>query len=284
MKRQFITEIKNILLVTFGSATLAFGVTFFLLPAKIATGGTPGMSLVLHYMTNVSVALAMIMINVPLIIAGIKFIDFPFALRTIYSIMLTSILLSIYPNIIESPQAMSSLLLPTLYGGVCIGLGVGFILKGQASAGGTTIIAKIVSNYSPLKPAQAILLFDMVIIIAIAIIFEDVELALWSLLSIYITAKVIDKVLSGGISEKIVHIVSDNITAIGQSISEELGRDGTMLTGENLTNYKNKKVLLVVVGSREVQQLKNIITKLDERAIVIIMEASEIMGSSLLNK
>ena len=105
---------------------------------------------------------------------------------------------------------------------------------------------------------------------------------MWSLLSIYVTAKVIDKILSGGISERIVHVVSEHSNSIGQAISKELERGSTILNGQNLTNHENKKVLLVVVAAREIQKLKNIISEHDKQAIVIIMDASEMKGSSLL--
>lgn len=275
-------ELKNILLITLGSALLAFGVTAFLLPAKVATGGTPGMSIILHYITDIPVSVAMLIVNIPLIIIGMKFISLPFAIRTIFSVFMTSLFIGVFPRLFTLPD-ISEMLLSTLYGGICIGIGIGFIIKAQASAGGTTIIARIIANYSSIKPAQAILVLDTLIIIAIAIIYQDMELALWSLISIYITAKVIDKILSGGASEKVVHIVSDNAQFLGSKISKALGRTGTILTGQNLAMDKPREILFVMVGSREIEKLKAIINQHDEQALVIVMEASEIMGTSIIN-
>jgi uncharacterized membrane-anchored protein YitT (DUF2179 family) len=101
-------------------------------------------------------------------------------------------------------------------------------------------------------------------------------------MSIYVSAKVIDKILSGSVSEKVVHIVSKHSQEIGVKISEDLGRKGTILSGHNLTLQTPKEVLFVVVGSREIEKLKAIINQYDEQALVIVMEASEMMGSSLL--
>lgn len=274
-------ELKNILLITLGSALLAFGVTAFLLPAKVATGGTPGMSIIIHYITDTSVSLAMLIVNIPLILIGMKFISLPFAMRTIFSVFMTSLFIGVFPRLLTLPD-ISEMLLSTLYGGICIGVGIGFIIKAQASAGGTTIIARIIANYSSIKPAQAILVLDTLIIIAIAIIYQNMELALWSLISIYITAKVIDKMLSGGASEKVVHIVSDNAQFLGSKISAELGRTGTILSGQNLTMESSKEILFVMVGSREIEKLKAIINQHDKQALVIVMEASEIMGTSMV--
>lgn len=282
INKSIIFEIKNIVLITFGSALLALGINAFLLPAQIVTGGTPGISIIIHYLTDTTVSWAMMMINIPLIIAGSKFVTLSFAIRTIYSVSITSLFIAIYPRLYVFPE-ISDMLLSTLYGGGSIGVGIGLILKGQASAGGTTIIAKIVSNLSSIKPAQTILVLDVIIIITIAIIYRDFELALWSLLSIYVTTKTIDKILSGSVSEKVVHIISEHPQEIGRKISEELKRKGTILTGQGLKEDGLKKVLLVVIGSREIEKLKIIVNLVDKNALVIEMEASEIMGSSLLN-
>ena len=138
-------EIKNFILITLGSCLLAIGVTFFILPANIVTGGTPGIALILHYTFDASLSLSMILVNVPLLLAGIKFIDFKFAARTLYSINTTAVTIAFLPALIDFPQ-ISSVLLATIYGGVCVGAGIGLVLKGNASAGGTTIIAKLFSN------------------------------------------------------------------------------------------------------------------------------------------
>lgn len=276
---RFLAELKNLLLITFGSTLLASGVTLFLLPAKIATGGTPGMAIILHFLTSISTGTAMLLITVPLLIAGFKFIDLKFALRSLYSIIVTSILVDFLPLVLDFPS-INSLLLSTLYGGIFVGAGVGFILKGHASAGGTSIIARIVSHYSHIKPAQTILVLDILIIITISVIFSNLELALWSMLNIYATTQVIDKILTGTGNEKTIHIVSHQTQQIGRAISEQLERDGTILSGQNLTVKAEKSIIFVVVEARRLPQLKSIVLDIDPHALMIVMEASEIMGTS----
>jgi len=273
-------ELKNFILILIGSYLLAFGVTFFLIPVNIATGGTPGLSIILHYLTDIPTALAMVAINIPLVIAGIKFVDFRFAVRTVIAIILTATFVNLLPKVISFP-AIDSILLSTIYGGLCIGAGIAIVMKGQASAGGTTIIAQIVARYSSFRSAQVIMLFDMIIIIAVAIVFKDMELALWSLIGIYVTTKVIDKILTGAVAEKVVHVVSSQTASIGLAISEELGRDGSILTGKNLIEQNEKKILLVVVGARQIPKLQTIVLSRDENAIVLVMDASEMIGSTV---
>ncbi|MCW9018238.1 MAG: YitT family protein, partial [Kangiellaceae bacterium] len=86
------SELKNIILITLGSTVLACGVAFFLLPGEIATGGTPGMGMLIHFMTGISTGISMLIVNIPLLIAGVKFIDTPFALRTVYSMVISAVL------------------------------------------------------------------------------------------------------------------------------------------------------------------------------------------------
>lgn len=272
-------ELKNLLLISLGAYLLAFGVTFFLIPVNIATGGTPGMSIILHYLTDIPTALAMVLINIPLVLAGLKFIDFRFAARTVVAIILTATFVDLLPKII-SFSPIDSILLSTIYGGVCIGAGIGIVMKGQASAGGTTIVAQIVARYSSFRSAQVIIFFDMIIIIAVAIVFKDMELALWSLIGIYVTTKVIDKILTGAVAEKVVHIISNQTDSIGLAISEDLGRDGTILTGENLIEQNDQKILLAVIGARQIPKLQTIVLSRDKNAIVLVMDASEMIGST----
>jgi uncharacterized membrane-anchored protein YitT (DUF2179 family) len=272
-------ELKNLLLISLGAYLLAFGVTFFLIPVNIATGGTPGMSIILHYLTDIPTALAMVLINIPLVLAGLKFIDFRFAARTVVAIILTATFVDLLPRII-SFSPIDSILLSTIYGGVCIGAGISIVMKGQASAGGTTIVAQIVARYSSFRSAQVIMFVDMIIIIAVGVVFQDMELALWSLIGIYVTTKVIDKILTGAVAEKVVHIISNKTDSIGLAISEDLGRDGTILTGENLIEQNEQNVLLVVVGARQIPKLQTIILSRDKNAIVLVMDASEMIGST----
>ena len=278
-RKLLMSEFKNLLLVTLGSVFLASGVAFFLLPAKIATGGTPGLAMLVYFITNISTGKAMLLINVPLLIAGTRFIGLPFALRSIYSILITALLVDVFSTEFDFP-AINSLLLSTFYGGTIIGAGVGLVLKGNASAGGTTIIARIAANYFHLKPAHIILALDIIIIVSIGLIFVDLEKALWSMLSLYVTTQVIDKILTGVVSEKIIHIVSKKSPEIGIAIHDQLERGGTILSGRNITASEDKTILFVVVGARRIPQLRNIVLGIDPDAIMIVMEASELLGTS----
>ena len=169
-------------------------------------------------------------------------------------------------------------MLATLYGGIAVGIGVGLILRGNASAGGSTVIAQIVSSRSAIKPGQVILSIDMLIVVSSGIIFHDIERALWSLISIYVTARCIDMILSGAPTEKIVHIVSDQIETLSRQISQSLGSSGTIIHGTGLNPEERKAMIFVTVEARRITLLRDIIRNNDPNAFMVVMEASEMLG------
>ncbi|HHL31669.1 MAG TPA: YitT family protein [Oceanospirillales bacterium] len=274
-----VQEIKNIILITIGSIFLASGVVFFLYPAKIITGGTPGLGLLSHYLTGISIGKAMLAINIPLLLIGRKYLQTGFALRTVYSMIVTSVVVDALIYYVDFP-AIQSLLLATLYGGVSVGVGIGLVLKANASAGGTTIIARIIASKTQLKPGLVIMLLDAMIIISVGVIFKNFEGVLWSIITIYVAAIVIDKIVTGGVSEKLVNIVSEKTDEICQAIRSDLRRDGTIVEGQNLSRKHDKSIIFVVVNVRNIPMLRELVLRIDNDALMIIMEASEMVGTS----
>lgn len=241
------------------------------------------MGILLHLLFPVPVGIAMLLINIPLILIGIKFIDKSFAARSVYSMVLTAVAVDLLNVYIAIPD-IQSMLLSTLYGGIFAGIGVGLVLKGNASAGGTTIVARIIANYTHLKPAQVLLMMDSMIILTIGLIFKDMEKILWSMISIYVTAQVIDRILTGTVTEKTINIVSTKLEDIAHAISSQMNRDGTILTGQNLTGEHTKQILFVVIDARRINQLKELVLGIDDKALMVTMEASEMMGDSRMSR
>lgn len=279
----WLQESKNLLNIVLGSILMAAAISLFLVPAKILTGGTPGMAMIIYFLSDISMGLAMLLVNIPLLITGFYFVDLGFAIRSIITMIITAVLVDVMAVYVPFPE-LHSLLLSTLYGGILAGIGIALVLKAQASAGGTSIVARILAQYTNIRPAQTVLFMDLTILIAVGFIFRDMEQLLWSIISIYVTAQVIDKLLTGGVSEKIVHIVSDQYQKISQAIGQQLHRDGTLIPGTGFNQSHDKHVLFVVVHARRIPQLRNLVKTIDPNAIMVVIEASEIMGSSRTNQ
>jgi len=278
MQQSYTNEIKNYAFITAGSVVLAIGIVIFLIPGKIATGGTPGMAIILHYITDLPTGMLMIAVNIPLLIAGFRMLGKGFALRTIVTIIQSSILIDIFTEVIKLPHITESTMLATLYGGICVGAGVGLILKGNASAGGSTIVAKLIANHTEIKPGQTIMLIDLTIIAASGFIFNDIEKALWSLISIYVTSKIIDMILTGAPSEKVVHIATNKPLEMSALIQEHIGRAGSIIKCSGLNKSEEKNIIFIVVEPRKINRLRELIKDCDPEAFMVVMEARELLG------
>jgi len=271
-------ELKNSIYILTGSAVMALGIVLFLIPGKIATGGTPGAAIILHYLTSLPTGILMTAINIPLLAVGYKMLGRGFAIRTITAIVISSFFIDFFSIVVHFPSVTDSTMLATLYGGICVGAGVGLILKGDASAGGSTIVAKLVSSKTSVKPGQTIMLIDLIIIASSGFIFHDIEKALWSLISIYVTSKVIDTILTGAPAEKVVHITSSKPEELSAFIRDHIGKSGTILKGTGLDGGQQKNIIFIVVESRRINRLKELIRECDKDAFMVVMEARELLG------
>ncbi|MGB3210704.1 MAG: YitT family protein [Desulforhopalus sp.] len=272
-------ELKNGMYMTVGTVLVALGVVLFLAPNRVATGGTPGMAILLsHLVPQISLGLLMLAINVPLLLAGMKYLGRGFGIRTIIAICLVSFFVDFFRIVIKLEPVSHDLLLVTLFGGVIIGIGVGLILRGDSSAGGSTIIARILAGRFGVKPGHTILAIDACIIISSAFVFNGIEPSLWSLISIYVTSRCINIILTGGPSEKVVHIVTSKEQLLSHKIIEHLGPNGTILSGRGLQAAEEKTMIFVVVDGSRITVLRDIIRLNDPGAFMIVMEASEMLG------
>lgn len=272
------TEIRNGLYIIAGSVCLALGIVLFLAPNKIATGGTPGMAILLNFLVDLPIGGLMLLINLPLLLLGGRMLGKAFAVRSVVAIFMTSILVDLATEILRLQPLSHETLLATLYGGIGIGIGVGLILRGHASAGGTTIIARLIASRTHYRPGQVILAFDVLIIVASGFVFQDIERALWSMISIYVTAKCIDMILTGTLSEKVVHIATNRVEQLSQAISEKLGHQGTILSGTGLLKDEEKTLIFVTVESRKITLLRDLIHENDPDAFMVVMDAAEMLG------
>jgi len=272
------SEIRNTLLIVAGVVSLALGVVLFLAPNRIATGGAPGMAILLNHLSGISIGLLMLMINLPLLAMGVKILGKTFAIRSVAAIVLMSFFVDLFGELLQLQSVSHNTLLATLYGGIAVGVGAGLILKGNASAGGTTIIARLVAARTHFRPGQIILFFDVFIIVTSGFVFHDVERALWSLISIYVTAKCIDMILTGPLSEKVVHITSNRAEQLSEQFIEHLGKKGTILTGTGLYPEEQKTLIFLSVETRRISLLRDIIRENDPDAFMVVMDATEMLG------
>ncbi|MBE7644880.1 YitT family protein [Tenacibaculum finnmarkense] len=273
-------ELKNYFFILSGSLILAIGVVGFLAPNKIATGGTSGLSIVLNYISNIPIGMLLLITNAPLLLISVKYIGKRFAFRTMISIVSLALYIDLFREVFKFPALSDNTLLSTIYGGVCVGLGIGVIFKGDASAGGGAIIARILKDKYDFKPGTVILTLDILIIILSALVFKDLELALWAMLSIFVASKFIDLVVTGRKQNKIVHIASEDLEALKKIIASKMGVSGTLIQGNNLSQSNQRNIIFLSINKNRIMTLKNLVEKHDPEAYMIVLEATELLGSS----
>ena len=271
-------EVKNYGFIILGSLFLAYGMVALFIPNALVTGGTSGMALLMHYLFHYPVGVMMMAINAPLLLLGSKFFGKHFTFRSIIAIGLTSMCIDGMRAWMHIAPLSQDVILASIFGGISVGIGLGFILSGQASAGGSTIIAKIIASKSSIKASTVMLIIDMLIVVAIALIAKNVDLALWSLVSIYISAKSIDVFLTRGPSKKVVHIVSNQIERLCETIVHHLGPYGTIVHGSGIFEHEEKRMIFLVVENSKIPRLKVLIQSVDDEAFMVVMEASELLG------
>lgn len=281
MKKEFF----NYTYIIIGCAFMAFGVVGLLSPNSIAMGGTGGLAIIFNSIFKLSIGVLFALINIPLLLVSIKYLGKYFALKSTIAILLTSLFIDVLSEFVQLAALSNEPLLATLYGGVAVGTGIGFIFKGGGSAGGGTIIARIVTTKTSLKTGTVILMLDTVVVITCGIVFNSIELALWSMISIFTTTKMIDMILTGRPNERVVHISScQSLESIGLLINEKIGVSGTLVKGNNLGLTEKKDMIFVTVPANRLNALKQLINAEDVTAKMIVMEASELLGTQFLKK
>mgnify|MGYP000751156176 CR=1 FL=1 len=271
-------EIRNYTFILAGAIFLALGVVGFFVPNHILTGGTAGLSLLLHYVTSYTVGSLMIAVNIPLLIIGSRYLGKMFAVRTIITILLISVFIDLFAEVFYVNAFILDTILASIFGGIFIGIGLALVIKGNSSAGGSTIVARIVSSKTEIKPGQVILIIDSIIILSSLFVFDDTAKVLWSIVSIYITTKVIDLILTGSLNKKVVYLVTSKPQELKVQIREQLGPDGTILRGSGLYEGQDKEMILLVVEVTKLQLLRQLIRENDPDGFLIISEATEMLG------
>lgn len=271
-------ELKNYLLITFASIILALGVVGFFTPNMIITGGTAGLSLLLYYITSFSIGTLIVAVNLPLLIVGWKYLGKAFAIKTVFTIAVISLFIDFFDKVLHLQAFVKDPILGSIFGGVFIGVGLALVIKANASAGGSTIVARIVASKSEIKPSTVIMVIDSLIILSSLFIFDDTARVLYSIVSIYVSSKIIDTILTGRLNKKVVYLVTNETELLRKLIAKQLGPEGTIIKGDGLYQDQEKRMILLVVEVGKLQVLRQIVKQNDPDGFLIITEATEMLG------
>ena len=267
-------ELKNNLLVLVGLLVAAAAYRLYLIPNGVVNGGFTGVGQLLNHATGISIGLVNIALNVPLFLISMKSMGLRFGVRSLVAMVLLSLLIDHLPL----PPATDDILLASVYGGAISGIGFGLVLRGNATTGGTDMLAALLHRLLPqIRVSTGIFLIDGLVIVASAFVFEP-QSAMYGLISAFISNVLIDVVLEGPNAAHAYFIISDHSDAIAQRIMAEMDRGVTALSAMGMYSKTEKKVLLCVVNRFESMRLRRIIFEADPHAFVIANKAKEVLG------
>lgn len=246
----------------------------FLTPNNIAPGGLTGIAVILNYLFHLPVGTISLAMNIPLFLLGYRSVGKIFAFRSLIATLLFSLLIDILPL---RPMTMDPLL-GTLFGGVLLGIGLGLIIRGGATTGGTDMMASMVNRkYQYISTGTILFAFDFLVVAAAGIIVGTSQ-ALYAMICIFVTAKVMDTVMIGFSGNKACLIVSSSWEEIKKRIMFDMGRGVTQLLSKGGYTGDDRPTLLCVVNRQEIMEIKKIVREVDVNAFMIILEAHEAIG------
>ncbi|GAA0103630.1 YitT family protein [Paraclostridium sordellii] len=273
--RGFIFESIGLVL---GCIFMSIGINMFLKPYTIAPGGLSGLSMVIGKVTGLPMSVVMLVIGVPLIIFSVKILGIKNSIKTLIGMSVFSAILSI-TSYLSNVHVTEDVLLCSISGALCLGIGLGIILKMDASTGGTDLIALMLNKVFPNVPlSKFMVMLDGMVVISAGLASKNLETALYSGVALYIIVKLVDAIVSDFNYSKAFMIISNEPNVLRDGITREIKRGVTFLQGKGGYTNEDKNVLLVVVSKNEEVHLKKVIKNIDPSAFIIVSDVHEVLG------
>lgn len=259
-----------------GSAIMAFGISLFLLPNQLSSGGFSGIATITYYLLKIPMGAMILALNIPLFIFAGYRIGKEFFLKSI----LGTISLSVFIDIFDKYSPITTdRFLACIYGGVIIGIGTAIILKVNSSTGGTELITNIIKTYNPhITMSKYLMVIDIIIIGVNVIFFGKIEIGLYSAIAIYLYGKLIDIIFEGVYYTKLLFIISDQNDKISDIIEKEVKRGVTGLYGKGMYSNEDKLVLICAASRSDISKIKNLAKEIDEKCFIVVANAREVLG------
>ncbi len=256
-----------------GSLIFALGINYFAIPNMLSEGGVIGITIITYYLFEWSPGLVSFILNLVLIAVGYKF----FSRKTIIYTLVTIVFMSIFLELTKAwgEQLGSDTLLAALFAGVFVGTGLGIIFRVGGTSGGATTLARLMQQLLGWSVGKSMLVIDITVI-ALSIFVIGKEKAMYTLVAVYIGAKIIDKIVDGADDRKAVMIISKHQENIRQELLNTMGRGVTILEGRGGYTLEAQPILYIIINQTEVVQLRRILERVDEDAYVTINNVQEI--------
>lgn len=268
------TIVVDYLQIVLGCLVGGLAYPLFLVPNSIAPGGLTGVATVLNYLYQWPVGVTSLLMNIPLFLVGYKAMGRVFVIRS----FIATVLFSLAIDLLQLPTATEDPMLSAVFGGVLLGIGLGLILRGGATTGGSDMVARLIHHRLPVISVGMFLFIIDCCVILLAAVFIGGTQALYGMVSIYVSGTVVDVVLAGLTANKACFIMTEKWDAISQKILADMDRGCTHLSARGGFSGSERPVVLCVISRQEVSRLKQIVIEADETAFMFITDAHEALG------
>lgn len=270
------SRVKQYLVIALGGVLCAMSINIFLVPHHFLSGGVSGLAIISYFLFGLPIGLQIFLMNLPLIYAAYRYIGKEYTIITVCGTVLFSLAVDATRfmadlNVLDDPM------LAAIAGGLMSGVGSGLVFRVGGNLGGLDVVAAIIKKYYSLNIGFVGFSVNCVIMLLAAAIF-GLKLALLTLLSMFVSASIIDKVIEGFNRRKTIIIISDKGEKIAEAIINEVGRGVTFLHGEGAFTRQNKEVIFVVVSLTQIAKIKMLVHDVDSHAFMIVQDAYEVMG------
>ncbi len=278
MNIQWKQEGKNMALLLAGALIYGVGTHAFVEPAHIAPGGALGIALMVNHFVELPIGMVTLAINIPLLVLAWFSLSHRFAVSTAFATAVCSFILDFAVAPI-CPVYTGDRILCSLYGGILSGAGMGLIFMAGMTTGGSDILGYVLQKKRPqLSIGRALMAVDGVILLMSIYVFGNIDAALFGLVSLFATTKVIDSVIYGGDASTMATVVTRKPQEIARRVIADLDRSATLIPATGAYSGKNTSVLLCTVRKSQFQRLRRIVYEADPGAFLMAAEASEVLG------
>lgn len=273
--------LKEMLETILGALIMAAGVSLFLLPNQLSSGGIAGVATIFYYLLNIPMGTVIIAINIPLFLFSMYKVGKMFFIKSIVG----TVAMSIFIDLLDKIEPLTNdRFLACIYGGILLGLGTTLLLKAEASTGGSDLISYIAKKYKPtVRSGNIIVIIDIIIIALNVIFFKEIEIGLYSAIAIYIMGKIIDIFFEGINFTKLMIIVSNKSEEIAKQIDQKVARGSTGLYGKGMYTNENKLILICAAYRKDVARIKIIAKEIDPKSFIVITNSREVVGQGFKN-
>ena len=259
-----------------GSFFMAIGVSLFLLPNQLSSGGISGIATISYYLFSLPMGITIIIINIPLFVFAIFKVGKSFFIKSVIG----TIFLCFFIDYLDKFQALTNdNLLASIYGGIILGIGTAIILKSHSSTGGSDLVSYIINKQNPtIQTSKILVIIDATIIFLNMIFLKEIEIGLYSAISIFIMGKMLDILFEGIYFTKLAIIISDKSQEIAKRIEKNIKRGSTGLYGKGMYTGEEKLILMCAVSRNNLEKLKLEAKSVDPDSFIIITNSREVVG------